>query len=80
MVITDKAVDCFFRPQFEQVILGKVIIRSTELDADLAKELSQYASEMPELPTVIGKTMCTSDFYEGTVKLLHVLTLEIKLP
>ncbi|XP_031413969.1 uridine phosphorylase 2-like [Clupea harengus] len=69
VVITDKAVDCFFRPQFEQVILGKVIIRSTELDADLAEELSQYASEMPELPTVIGKTMCTSDFYEGQGRL-----------
>ncbi|KAK1789069.1 hypothetical protein P4O66_015023, partial [Electrophorus voltai] len=28
VVITDKAVDSFFRPQFEQVVLGKVIVRS----------------------------------------------------
>lgn len=65
VVITDKAVDSFFRPQFEQVVLGKVIIRSTELDEDVAQELLQYSSELPDIPTVIGNTMCTHDFYEG---------------
>ncbi|XP_063070096.1 uridine phosphorylase 2 [Engraulis encrasicolus] len=69
VVITDKAVDCFFRPQYEQVVLGKVIVRSTELDGDLADELIQYAGEMSELPTVIGNTMCTHDFYEGQGRL-----------
>lgn len=67
VVITDKAVDSFFRPQFEQVVLGKVIIRSTELDEDVAQELLQYSSELPDIPTVIGNTMCTHDFYEGKV-------------
>lgn len=67
VVITDKAVDSFFRPQFEQVVLGKVIIRSTELDEDVAQELLQYSSELPDVPTVIGNTMCTHDFYEGTL-------------
>ncbi len=66
-MITDKAVDSFFRPQFEQVVLGKVIIRSTELDEDVAQELLQYSSELPDIPTVIGNTMCTHDFYEGKV-------------
>lgn len=65
VVITDKAVDSFFRPQFDQVVLGKVIIRSTELDEDLARELLCYSKEMSDLPTVIGNTMCTYDFYEG---------------
>ncbi|KAL2081464.1 hypothetical protein ACEWY4_023317 [Coilia grayii] len=69
VVITDKAVDSFFRPQYDQVVLGKVIVRSTELDADLAEELIQYAGEMPDLPTVIGNTMCTHDFYEGQGRL-----------
>lgn len=67
VVITDIAVDSFFRPQFEQVVLGKVIIRSTELDEDVAQGLLQYSSELPDIPTVIGNTMCTHDFYEGKV-------------
>ncbi|KAM4608520.1 uridine phosphorylase 2 [Polymixia lowei] len=65
VVITDKAVDYSFRPQFEQVVLGKVISRSTELDEGIAGELLQASSELKDLPTVIGKTMCTNDFYEG---------------
>lgn len=68
VVITDKAVDYSFCPQFEQVVLGKVITRSTELDEEVASELLQYASELQSFPTVIGKTMCTHDFYEGTEK------------
>lgn len=66
VVITDKAVDYSFRPQFEQVVLGKVITRSTELDEGVASELLQCSSELQNFPTVIGNTMCTHDFYEGT--------------
>lgn len=66
VVVTDKAVDYAFRPQFEQVVLGKVITRSTELDEGVASELLQCSSEMKNVPTVIGNTMCTHDFYEGT--------------
>ncbi|XP_004081772.1 uridine phosphorylase 2 [Oryzias latipes] len=69
VVITDKAVDYSFCPQFEQVVLGKVITRSTELDEEVASELLQYASELQSFPTVIGKTMCTHDFYEGQGRL-----------
>lgn len=64
-MVTDKAVDCFFRAQFEQVVLGKVITRSTELDVGVSKELLQCSSELDDVSTVIGNTMCTSDFYEG---------------
>lgn len=66
VVVTDKAVDYSFQPQFEQVVLGKVITRSTELDEGVANELLQCSSEIQNLPTVIGNTMCTHDFYEGT--------------
>lgn len=66
VVITDKAVDYSFRPQFEQVVLGKVITRSTELDEGVSNELLQCSSELNSFPTVIGNTMCTHDFYEGT--------------
>uniref|UniRef100_A0A4W5QW69 Uridine phosphorylase 2 n=1 Tax=Hucho hucho TaxID=62062 RepID=A0A4W5QW69_9TELE len=43
VVVTDKAVDCFFRAQFEQV-LGKVITRSTELDVGEAYVIVWYIS------------------------------------
>eukprot|EP00063_Salmo_salar_P044824 XP_014019659.1 PREDICTED: uridine phosphorylase 2-like isoform X1 [Salmo salar] len=69
VVVTDKAVDCFFRAQFEQVVLGKVITRSTELDVGVSKELLQCSSELDDVSTVIGNTMCTSDFYEGQDRL-----------
>ncbi|XP_033879310.3 uridine phosphorylase 2-like isoform X3 [Acipenser ruthenus] len=69
VVITDTAVDSFFQPQFEQVVLGKVIVRSTQLDENLAQELLQCGKEIPNLPTVLGNTMCTHDFYEGQGRL-----------
>ncbi|XP_056145283.1 uridine phosphorylase 2 [Lampris incognitus] len=69
VVITEKAVDYSFRPQFEQVVLGKVITRSTELDEGLASELLQCSSELQDIPTVIGNTLCTHDFYEGQGRL-----------
>lgn len=65
VVITDTAVDSFFKPRFEQVILDRVVVRSTELDKDLAEELLECSKEIKEFPTLIGHTMCTYDFYEG---------------
>ncbi|XP_018598604.1 uridine phosphorylase 2 isoform X2 [Scleropages formosus] len=69
VVITDKAVDSSFRPRFEQVVLGNVIVRSTELDKDLAQELLSCSAEIPDLAAIIGDTMCTYDFYEGQGRL-----------
>ncbi|KAM4869904.1 LOW QUALITY PROTEIN: uridine phosphorylase 2 [Urocitellus parryii] len=64
VVITDTAVDSFFQPWFEQVILDNVVTRSTELDKELAEELFNCSKEIPNFPTLIGHTTCT-DFYEG---------------
>lgn len=64
-MVTEKAVDYSFQPQFEQVVLGKVITRSTELDEGVSQELLQCSSELRNFPSVIGNTMCTHDFYEG---------------
>ncbi|XP_046903846.1 uridine phosphorylase 2 isoform X2 [Hypomesus transpacificus] len=69
VVITDKAVDHSFLPQFEQVVLGKVITRSTVLDEDVASELLHCSSELHNVPTVRGNTLCTDDFYEGQGRL-----------
>ncbi|KAM6071386.1 uridine phosphorylase 2 isoform 4-T4 [Chlamydotis macqueenii] len=65
VVITDTAVDSSFKPRFEQVVLDDVVVRSTELDRDLVEELLACSKKIPDFPTLIGHTMCTSDFYEG---------------
>uniref|UniRef100_A0A8C7EG93 Uridine phosphorylase n=1 Tax=Nothoprocta perdicaria TaxID=30464 RepID=A0A8C7EG93_NOTPE len=78
VVITRKSVDATFKPQFEQVILGKSVIRSTDLDEQLAKELMQCSKEINEFNTVIGNTMCTLDFYEGQGRLDGAICLYTK--
>ncbi|XP_005049808.1 PREDICTED: uridine phosphorylase 2 isoform X1 [Ficedula albicollis] len=69
VVITDTAVDSCFQPRFEQVVLGDVVVRSTELDKGLAAELLACSRDIPDFPTLIGHTMCTYDFYEGQGRL-----------
>ncbi|XP_053537135.1 uridine phosphorylase 1 isoform X1 [Ictalurus punctatus] len=69
VVVTKQSVDAMFLPRFEQVVLGKTVVRSTELDLELAEELLQCGKELAEFETVIGNTMCTLDFYEGQARL-----------
>ncbi|XP_075841282.1 uridine phosphorylase 2 [Microtus pennsylvanicus] len=69
VVITDTAVDSFFKPRFEQVILDNVVTRNTELDKKLATDLLNCSREISSFPTLIGHTMCTYDFYEGQARL-----------
>ncbi|XP_006732434.1 uridine phosphorylase 1 [Leptonychotes weddellii] len=69
VVITRQAVDASFKPVFEQVVLGKRVVQRTHLDEELAEELMQCALDLLEFPTVLGNTMCTSDFYEGQGRL-----------
>lgn len=65
VVVTKQSVDSVFQPRLEQIILGKPVVRSTELDGELAEELLQCGNDLAEFETVIGNTMCTLDFYEG---------------
>ncbi|MCJ8728769.1 hypothetical protein PDJAM_G00008210 [Pangasius djambal] len=69
VVVTKQSVDAMFLPRFEQVVLGKTLVRSTELDVELAEELLQCSKDLAEFETVIGNTMCTLDFYEGQARL-----------
>ncbi|XP_030248352.1 uridine phosphorylase 1-like [Sparus aurata] len=69
VVITKQSVDATFLPKFEQVILGKTVVRNTDLDQSLAEELLQCSKELNQFETVIGNTMCTLDFYEGQARL-----------
>ncbi|KAM4669521.1 LOW QUALITY PROTEIN: uridine phosphorylase 2 [Amazona ochrocephala] len=69
VVITDTAVDSSFKPRFEQVVLDDVVVQSTELDKDLAKELLACSKEISDFPALISHTMCAYDFYEGKGRL-----------
>ncbi|KAM4874765.1 uridine phosphorylase 1-like [Thomomys bottae] len=69
VVITRQAVDACFQPEFEQLVLGKRVIRSTNLDEQLVQELMKCAADLSEFNTVVGNTMCTLDFYEGQGRL-----------
>nr|XP_057941503.1 uridine phosphorylase 1 isoform X1 [Doryrhamphus excisus]XP_057941504.1 uridine phosphorylase 1 isoform X1 [Doryrhamphus excisus]XP_057941505.1 uridine phosphorylase 1 isoform X1 [Doryrhamphus excisus] len=69
VVITRQSVDATFLPKFEQLILGKTVVRDTDLDCFLAEELLECSKELGQFETVIGNTMCTLDFYEGQGRL-----------
>ncbi|XP_078539985.1 uridine phosphorylase 2 isoform X2 [Lissotriton helveticus] len=73
VIITDSAVDAFFRPQFELTVLDKVVIRGTELDKELIQELLQCSQEISQFNTIVGHTMCTYDFYEAAVVCVTLL-------
>lgn len=61
-----------------QQILGKTVKRSSVLDKKLQWELKSLAEPDDPYPTVIGKTVCTSDFYEGIKYNKIVLIIIIK--
>ncbi|XP_055994185.1 uridine phosphorylase 1 [Sorex fumeus] len=69
VVITQQAVDACFKPEFEQIVLGKRIVRSTSLDEQLVRELVECSAFLNEFPVIVGNTMCTLDFYEGQGRL-----------
>ncbi|XP_020021019.1 uridine phosphorylase 1 isoform X2 [Castor canadensis] len=69
VVITRQAVDACFKAEFEQLVLGKRVVRSTDLDEQLVQELLQCSVDLSEFTTVVGNTMCTLDFYEGQGRL-----------
>ncbi|XP_061432368.1 uridine phosphorylase 1-like [Lethenteron reissneri] len=69
VVVSRSAVDACFQPQMEQMVLGKSVVRSTELHPGLAAELVACGRAVGGFQTVLGNTMCTHDFYEGQARL-----------
>ena len=49
--------------------MGKLVRRPAKLDKHLARELKALTHSEDPYDTVTGKTMCTSDFYEGQGRL-----------
>ncbi|XP_016842398.1 uridine phosphorylase 1 isoform X1 [Nasonia vitripennis] len=69
VVISEEAVDEMLNPYYEQHILGKKVCRPAILDRQVVRELKALAHAEDPYDTVSGKTMCTSDFYEGQGRL-----------
>lgn len=65
VVISEEALDGLLKPFYELPILGKIVKRPALLDKKLMLEFKGLADSDDPYATVVGKTMCTSDFYEG---------------
>ncbi|XP_034947858.1 uridine phosphorylase 1-like [Chelonus insularis] len=69
VVITEEVVDGMLKSYFEVPVLGKMLRRPAKIDKQLTRELKAMAHEDDPYETVVGKTMCTNDFYEGQGRL-----------
>ncbi|KAK0168245.1 hypothetical protein PV327_002069 [Microctonus hyperodae] len=69
VVISEEAVDGMLKPYFEVPVLGKMVRRPAKLDKQLVREINALSNPDDPYDTVIGKTMCTHDFYEGQGRL-----------
>ncbi|XP_020279854.1 uridine phosphorylase 1 isoform X3 [Pseudomyrmex gracilis] len=69
VVISEEAVDESMKSYMELIVLGKPIRRPAKLDRQLARDLRALAHRDDPYDTVIGKTMCSNDFYEGQGRL-----------
>jgi uridine phosphorylase len=66
-VVSNGAVDGRLRSIHEETILGHLVEREAILDQDFANEIRSLADPNDTFQTVVGKTMCANDFYEGRV-------------
>ncbi|KAL8560723.1 hypothetical protein ACOMHN_063027 [Nucella lapillus] len=69
VVITEEAVDGLLRPYMEVIVMGQIKEHPSRLNRELAEELAELGSDEDDHKTLIGKTMCTNDFYEGQARL-----------
>ncbi|XP_063230253.1 uridine phosphorylase 1 isoform X4 [Bacillus rossius redtenbacheri] len=65
VVISEDAVDGVLQPYLDLPVLGKMVRRPAQLDKRLVRELKALADPNDPYDIVTGRTMCTSDFYEG---------------
>uniref|UniRef100_UPI00398E5E12 uridine phosphorylase 1-like isoform X5 n=1 Tax=Pristiophorus japonicus TaxID=55135 RepID=UPI00398E5E12 len=69
VVVTKVSVDACFKPHFEQNVMGMIVAYPTVLNECLAQELLKCSKELNQFETILGCTLCTSDFYEGQARL-----------
>ncbi|XP_063704291.1 uridine phosphorylase 1 isoform X2 [Culicoides brevitarsis] len=69
VVISDDAVDGLLRSVYEVPVLGVNKQRPAVLDKRLVREIKSLADPEDPYDTIVGKTMCCNDFYEGQGRL-----------
>ncbi|XP_017868919.1 PREDICTED: uridine phosphorylase 1-like isoform X1 [Drosophila arizonae] len=70
LVITSQPLDGQLRPVYEVVVHTQPQLRPALLDQALAKELIALSNPCEDgYDTVLGKTLCANDFYEGQSRL-----------
>ncbi|XP_076456250.1 uridine phosphorylase 1-like isoform X2 [Babylonia areolata] len=69
VVISEGALNGELRPFYTWYSLGRAIARPVVVDQDLARDLHACAKEQDHFPTILGKTLCADDFYEGQARL-----------
>ncbi|CAD6994327.1 unnamed protein product [Ceratitis capitata] len=69
VVISDGVLNDKLNAEHEFKILGNIVARPTKLDVNLAQELKSLANLSDDYQTVVGKTYCADDFYEGQGRL-----------
>ncbi|XP_063679193.1 uridine phosphorylase 1-like [Bolinopsis microptera] len=68
IVISENALNASLRKEHRQVVLGQEISRPTILDQVLAQALLMCQND-PNIPSMLGSTLCAEDFYEGQGRL-----------
>ncbi|XP_072020905.1 uridine phosphorylase 1-like isoform X2 [Amphiura filiformis] len=69
VVVSEMVVNEAFEPVYQVFVLGKTEKRPTHLDKALGDEIAACRPSDAGYEVVRGKTMCTSDFYEGQSRL-----------
>lgn len=61
-------------PHVYQPVLGQMVARPAKLDKKLARELRALSEPDDPYETVMGRTMCTYDFYEGKCSINNIVS------
>ncbi|XP_072139625.1 uridine phosphorylase 1 [Mobula birostris] len=69
VVITKESVNPLFNPVLEQNVMGVTQSYPTALNGYLAQEMLNCSKELDKFDTILGNTLCTTDFYEGQARL-----------
>ncbi|XP_062925901.1 uridine phosphorylase 1 [Mobula hypostoma] len=69
VVITKESVNPLFNPVLEQNVMGVTQSYPTTLSGYLAQEMLNCSKELDKFDTILGNTLCTTDFYEGQARL-----------
>jgi uridine phosphorylase len=64
VVISSESLNGALEPYHQTIVLGKRVQRPAVFDDNLTNDLHDVAKTL-KLSSVIGKTMCCDDFYEG---------------